>query len=137
MSERVIKFRAYDKVNKRMGYFHPGLSWCDEYDLWYLSSMGDSPISDVPCGDNIVLMQFTGLLDCDGKEVFEGDLFNCIYLFDGCGDHRFEVVFDAPEFRLKRIGGECQQKGVYQTIRDVARYGVIGNVHQHAHLLTP
>ena len=73
MNMREIKFRAWDNVNKRMGYFAPGFGWNDEYYLWYLQLESGEDISDVPFGDNIHLMQFTGLKDKNGKEIYFGD----------------------------------------------------------------
>lgn len=72
---REIKFRAWDNINKRMGYFQPGFEWNDEYDLWYISPVDwNKRLSDVPYGDNINIMQFTGLKDKNGKEIYEGDI---------------------------------------------------------------
>lgn len=74
---REIKFRAWDNVNKRMGYFAPGFQWLDEYDVWHLTEADGNPnssITDVPFGDNINLMQYTGLKDKNGKEIYEGDI---------------------------------------------------------------
>jgi uncharacterized phage protein (TIGR01671 family) len=66
---REIKFRAWDNFNKRMlGPFGP-FRWHDEYDLLYLEGT-----LDVPAGDNLNFMQFTGLTDKNGKEIYEGDV---------------------------------------------------------------
>lgn len=79
--KREIKFRAWDNVNKRMGYFDPGFHWQDEYDLWCLRlKFGSVPITNVPCEDNIDLMQYTGLKDKNGREVFEGDVLQARYV---------------------------------------------------------
>ena len=51
---REIKFRAWDKDEKMMRK-----SWTD---------------LNLPKGHNLILMQFTGLKDKNGKECFEGDI---------------------------------------------------------------
>ena len=77
--------------------------------------------------------QYTGRDDCNGTPIYEGDVFDCIYKRDGC-KHRSIVYFEAPGFRLKYVG-RCQQTGVYQSISDGARYGVVGNVCENPELL--
>ena len=81
------------------------------------------------------LMQYTGLKDKNGKEIYEGDIFDCIYYSDGC-NHKNEVVWvnQTARFHLKGHGG-CQQKFVAQGVFDMTRKAIIGNIYENPELL--
>jgi uncharacterized phage protein (TIGR01671 family) len=61
---RTIKFRAWSNLKKEM-IQNPPLKY--NYGKWFME-YADTIM------DDIVLMQFTGLFDRNGKEVYEGDI---------------------------------------------------------------
>ena len=74
---REIKFRGFFKEDKEMFYFkHLNL------DNFYKSN-------------NVELMQYTGLLDKEGVEIYEGDICKV-----DDGDNIYEVIFYMGGFRL-------------------------------------
>lgn len=68
-----IKFRAWDKHNKVM------LSW------ERLKSEGDFTWLE---DDNLIIMQFTGLYDDDGEEIYDNDI---IDIFDSDNEFQFRI----------------------------------------------
>lgn len=67
--DRVIKFRAWDPVKKRMHYGNEGFDFEGDgcvYENW-IQAKHDS-------GEKPIIMQFTGLGDMDKKEIWEGDI---------------------------------------------------------------
>jgi len=105
---RKIKFRDYEPVLKQMRYFD-----LDGYDRQEHDSYGN-------------IMQFTGLLDADGKEIFEGDLLD----FD---EREWGGKFDPEVITMDLIIGEYNLCGSFRDLSEWRR--VIGNIYEHPHLI--
>lgn len=126
-----IKVRAWDNVNKRMGYFKPGFSWLDEYDIWCLMDADDDrskSITDVPCNDNIDLTLFTGLKDKKGNDVYHKD-----YLKSGKKIFVVEWQKEEARFFLAPTIGNPDN---WKFMDEVDHMEVCGNVFQNAELVT-
>ena len=134
---RILKFRAWLKKDKKMvgvkmiggGYLWTDENWIDSINV-NLAEIAHE------IGVTCEVMQFTGLLDKSGKEIYEGDVFNCIYEFDGCKKHKQVVIYVEVSARfITKDYGKCHQSGVTQTMSDMHRMEVIGNIYENPELL--
>lgn len=123
------KFRAWTEEGKAMYY---GVYPFKDDTL--LLSYGEIAFDEVPASD-FILMQSTGLLDKNGKEIFEGDV---VKYKAGCNTYAEEVAYD------KNFGGFGVRDADANTIftfgelaEDVGLYSleVIGNIYQNPELL--
>lgn len=111
---RPIKFRAWDNLNKEMYYLDaPRL----DANLGTVRFDAHRPFSE-----QFWLMQFTGLLDKSGKEIYEGDILQYVGIV-------FPVTVD--DFHGYRF-----MHGKDQLTKAVAIYApILGNIHEHPALL--
>jgi len=109
---RIIKFRAWDKKNKEM--FKP---YCIEDTLSFNLDELSTKYS---------LMQFTGLLDKNGKEIYEGDIVECI------DASRHNIVWNEDYACF------CLSNRAYIGVnkQDMENYEVTGNTYENPNLLT-
>ena len=120
---REIKFRAWDKAEKR---------WYDYEDSEIFIDLHGQPLiytAENPypfANTDIELMQYTGLKDKNGKEIYEGDIikYKTIYKWDKNPIKLKPVVFEngmfTPQGVIKYLGNNIE---------------VIGNIHDNPELL--
>ncbi len=105
---REIKFRQWIKRIKQFHYF--------SYSDGFIQGPSEASLSINP------IMQFTGLYDKNGKEIYEGDILSNDF------DPRGVVVFIDNGFWLVRSNGDRHMPNLeYREI--------IGNIHENPELL--
>jgi uncharacterized phage protein (TIGR01671 family) len=117
---RPIKFRAWDKVNK---------TWSPNISMVFNLSRNWASILD---DDELELMQFTGLLDKNGKEIWEGSILKSTWR-----KNPFRIIFYDSAFRGIHGQNEPTEDfpGFVFTKFEVADSEVIGDIHQNPDLL--
>jgi len=131
--KREIKFRAWDNFDKKwlLGYEYPNLGGfsmfgeCMLFNEWsgiinrFILQQKDR----IP--DDLILMQYTGLKDKNGKEIYEGDI------FQRHNGHTSEVAYDNYHacFGLKDKG-LTHLNGI-----DNSNGEIIGNIYENPELI--
>jgi len=128
---REIKFRGWDKEAKRM-FIVNDIEGLRQNTLWR-DKNGNIELWD----DQVEIMQYTGLKDKNGKEIYEGDIIT--------GETWYESENDAYQWTRKKPaivewskGSICGFYPFYLNARfkcDVKDIEVIGNVWENKELL--
>lgn len=116
---RKIKFRIWSKINNSMSPSMPLKELCyQEYDKTL------DPFND----NYVVWIQFTGLKDKNGKEIYEGDVVR-----RNNNEQLKEIVWNDTQ-----IAGFAYQVGAYYNgiVEPSDELEIIGNIYEHPHLLS-
>jgi len=114
MMSRVIKFRAWNNSDKEMFTVLP--VWFEEEADYHQE---DFTVSALSARGNCILMQYTGLKDKNGVEIYEGDVIK------DCDDGYASIVW---MFNGWRRSDHDDFDGVEDEI--------IGNIYENPELLT-
>lgn len=136
---RVIKFRVWDKNEKKMWLVDGfnllrGTEWVAK-----LCSPVD-PFSKELSGCDGEIMQFTGLHDKNGKEIYEGDILFCQKTYWNDFKKRVVVWDDSDScfyFRNEEdaIDSDCPRKNLTSSFISKGQREIIGNIHENPELL--
>ena len=128
---RKIKFRAWSKQHKTM------------FDISYLRYNGDQTLREVGhalgstrnvihVANNYILMQWTGLKDKNGTEIYEGDIVRGKYGKNGIVKN-YEIRWLIGHFAAVDRNNITGDEHYYPI--GLLEGEVIGNIYEHPHLL--
>ena len=110
---REIKFRAWGPNIKHM---------------WPWEVLKHIPVDSLDCGEKII-MQYTGLKDSNGKEIYDRDIVKNIINRDGSNLYEIFYCDDAAAFCMEDNSGELG-------LKDIQEWGcVVGNIYENPELL--
>ncbi len=115
---REIKFRAWDKPKKTLFY------WAEV--VVSMLGVGTGKPHNIFDNETVVLMQYTGLKDKNGLDIYEGDIIKGDHC-DGGGSIKDGVVeFNSAAWAIK---------GISYLLRSFTDLEVIGNIYENPKLI--
>lgn len=138
---REIKFRLWCKDLEEMTEIEK--MGFENNQLWYIGCIDhDKEETYFPENDDHVLMQYTGLKDKNGKEIFEGDI---VLLKNEFATWKGTVIFDEGAFKLSinhSYGNSKNHFSKTDEFNDMGAriqlnniYVVVGNIYENPELL--
>ena len=123
---RNIKFRAWNKNTKKM--YKIGQITLEKGTWNYEPDNREYVGMSIPYQPSFMLMQYTGLKDKNGKEIYEGDIIKCSFY----PDFIFEIKFTELCWYMRKI-----PTSEHINLSDVLYEDleVIGNIYDNKNLL--
>ena len=148
---REIKFRVWDTKSESMEYeIAIGKGYGEDSYILFLG-LGETFIID---DDIVKIMQYTGLKDKNGVEIYEGDIFTTLYITpmgditdilsneiylvefkNGMFGYSSKTKFNPLEDFIIKTKGEYISNCGCKTIYNETIIEVIGNIYEDSHLL--
>jgi len=129
---REIKFRVWDKIHNRMfpvscmALFNEG-----KVNVYIDGEQRISDINNTLFSHDLELMQFTGLFDKNGKEIWEGDIIECWHEGDFNATRQTCYVSYGDGFWQLDFGSQTFPFGDEK----FSEFEVIGNIYENPELL--
>lgn len=121
---RDIKFRAWVKDNMEIIYYDKLMFFNGSDEAIAFHKLETGYIDDYEVKTDFKLMQYTGLKDKNGEEIYEGDIVKDV------NDEYYEIKFDDGCFIVIHDGN------VIEPLSEVAQdIEIIGNIYENPELL--
>ena len=128
---RPIKFRVWDKLNKKMIVDEDNLLISLSGDV--VKVWDDGEWANTINGLNYILMQSTGLKDKNGKEIWEGDVLNHDKYSKEFKEGDVEIV------KVETLQQFFEDRGLYTREYgeewDAENFEIIGNIYENKELI--
>lgn len=144
---RTLRFRAWDTVLSRWNYSIEIDCYgnLQEYkwngSAFYAKYKNDYNEDSEDVSERFIICQFTGLLDKNGKEVYEGDVIKC-NLNNNITKREYwhpiyKVIYRGLGFTLEHIGGDLDSDTADFRFKYYSKESVevIGNTYQNPELI--
>lgn len=134
---REIKFRAWDGENMNSEFIIVDTAWMMNKEVGCPVNAGFKNMQEQ--AENWIIMQYTGLKDKNGKEIYEGDILNT-NTFRAKAVTPYIVEEALPFIKLVNAKGWAYDNGDYYEGGNIMshewkKFEVIGNIYENKDLL--